>query len=246
SAAATWDGWGTALKPAWEPIILAMKPRDGTFANNALTWGVAGLNVDGGRIGLQDGETTWGSGCSQSNAPATAYGDMDNKRVGVPNILSTQGRWPANLLLDEESARMLGEQSGESGATIRNVPKSPLGRAKFDGTYNNGQRYDNTSAHYGGFPDTGTAARFFYTAKAPKREKWFYCAICDDAYPVSLVDEHEHGRPPKERKHIVRHPTQKPLDLMRYLVRLTKTPTGGVVLDMFVGSGSTGEACVEE
>ena len=94
-----------------------------------------------------------------------------------------------------------------------------------------------------GYADTGTAARFFYCAKAPKREKWFYCSICDDAYPVSLVEDHAHGFEPRERKHIVRHPTQKPLELMRYLVRLTRTPTGGNVLDPFMGSGSTGEAC---
>jgi site-specific DNA-methyltransferase (adenine-specific) len=97
-----------------------------------------------------------------------------------------------------------------------------------------------------GYGDTGGASRFFYCAKAPKSERWFYCGICDDAYPSAQREDHAHGKKPKDQKHIIMHPTQKPVELMRYLCRLTATPTGGTVLDPFMGSGTTGMACVME
>ena len=91
---------------------------------------------------------------------------------------------------------------------------------------------------------TGTASRFFYHPKAAKREKWFYCPNCDDAFRMAERPDHQHGH--ADYKHLFSHPTQKPIGLMRYLVKLTRTPTGGVVLDAFMGSGTTGEACVLE
>ena len=174
-AAKLWDGYGTALKPAWEPIILAMKPCEGTFAENALKHGVAGLNIDAGRIGTADN---------------TAGGDA-------------AGRWPANLLLDEESAAMLDEQSGitTSVAGVRH------------NSYRNGNSLHDGAAKdvMVNHADSGGASRFFYTAKA---------------------DSSERGNGND-------HPTVKPLDLMAYLCKLACPPNGGVLLDPFMGSGST-------
>lgn len=168
------------MKPAWEPIILAMRPTDGTFAANALAHGVAGMNVDGCRIG---------------DDPS--------------------GRWPANVVLDEEAGAMLDEQSGtrKSGKlTAANQVRggfagtvNAYGKAKTGGT----REYES---------NCGGASRFFYCAKASK------------------ADRGEGNT----------HPTVKPIELMRWLVRLTKTPTGGAVLDPFCGSGSTGVACALE
>lgn len=204
-AAQQWHGWGTALKPAWEPIILAMKPLDGTFANNALTWGVAGLNVDGARIPITDGATM-----ARNNKP----GDNGWKNSsGGPNAAALNGepsgRWPANLLLDEAAAAMVDAQSGEQTSSPYSYGKKSRG-----GIMNITDERRNGS----GYSDTGGASRFFYVAKASRGERG------DDNT----------------------HPTVKPLTLMRYLCKLTATPTGGVVLDPFMGSGTTGVACAME
>lgn len=202
-----WDGWGTALKPAWEPIILAMKPNDGTFANNAIAHGVAGIWVDGGGIGTEIISNPAGS-----LGVNGIYGQMqrnDSETV-------SQGRFPANLILDEEAAAMLDEQSGERsvGGTARLGKQHQAGHAFFG----------NCEPGYRTFlpNDTGGASRFFYCAKASRSER-----TCNG--------EVEN-----------RHPTVKPLSLMRYLTKLTKTPTGGTVLDMFAGSGTTPCACIFE
>jgi len=101
------DGYGTALKPAWEPIVLAMKPTDGTFAANAEKWGVAGLNIDGGRVAALDGYTE--NAVTQGlNTARTSYAPAADRRTFEP---SQQGRWPANVVLDEEAAEMVGESS---------------------------------------------------------------------------------------------------------------------------------------
>lgn len=160
-----WDGWGTALKPAWEPIILARRPLEGTVSKNVVRHGTGGLNIDECRVGVDKDDdihaknphTTGGFG----HAGASIYGDS----TGAPPYDPKQGRWPANLIHDgsEEVTGIL-----------------------------------------------GPAARFFYCAKANK----------------------------KERGKGNDHPTVKPLALMRYLCRLV-TPPGGTVLDPFMGSGST-------
>jgi site-specific DNA-methyltransferase (adenine-specific) len=176
------EGFGTALKPAWEPIIVAMKPIEGTFAENAEKWGVAGLNVDGGRIGLDDGaDLSAIQNCHKTNDHTVTL-NIDGHSQPTYN---NKGRWPANLILDEEAGAMLDEQSGRL-------------------TSGSGNRRPN-----------GGASRFFYCAKASKSERGG-----DNV-----------------------HPTVKPLKLMEYLCTLTKTPTGGIVLDPFAGSGTTGVAC---
>jgi site-specific DNA-methyltransferase (adenine-specific) len=214
-----WDGWGTALKPAHEPIVVAMKPLDGTYVNNALTWGVAGLWIDGGRVGYaeQESDNRVGTDFVSNGGDASANAN-DNQ---VPNKYYVQmykptGRFPANLIHD-------GSDEVVSGFPNTKSVRSARGGARNDGktVYNNIPQ--NIEMNYDcGFNDSGSAARFFYCAKASRSER-----------NAGLEG-------------INHHPTIKPIELMRYLVRLTKTPTGGVVLDPFTGSGTTGIACVLE
>ena len=197
-AAKLWDGWGTALKPAWEPIILAMKPLDGTFAQNALEHGVAGLNVDGARIAGTVPKVTQG--------PSTSHSSWDVRDTLQESDPHPSGRWPANVVLDEEAAGLLDEQSGErkDGMAVNRNRSGEKPNSVY-GTYASMQAVDS------GYGSSGGASRFFYTAKA------------------SRSDRGENND----------HPTVKPSDLMKWLCRLTMTPTGGTVLDPFMGSGTT-------
>jgi site-specific DNA-methyltransferase (adenine-specific) len=182
-----WHGYGTALKPAHEPAVLARKPLTGTVADNVLTWGVGALNIDGSRVG---GNT---------------------------------GRWPANVIIDEHAAEALDAQSGHSGTASDAVFLQRKRKGfKISGSENN-IRKANAPDNYG---DSGGASRFFYIAKASRAER-----------------EAGLDAPLGERGNI--HPTLKPIALMRHLVRLV-TPKGGVVLDPFMGSGSTGCAAMLE
>jgi len=212
-AAEQWQGWGRRLRPAFEPVVVGRKPLVGTVAANVLQHGTGALNIDACRIGATkdvptSASTSGRNGIYSHMAALTERGGMD------PNT----GRWPANVVLDDTTAEMLDEQSGirQGGAfpAKRNTPK-------FSGTtYANGDVYqgDNMSPARS-MGDSGGASRFFYVAKAPKRER-----------PV--VDG-------------IAHPTVKPLALMRWLIRLV-TPEGGTVLDPFEGSGTTLEACLLE
>jgi DNA modification methylase len=203
-----WDGWGTQLKPAYEPVVIAQKPVDQNYVNNALTWGVAGYWIDGGRI--KTSEIVGARRRSENESGKTNMLGV-NKQIkfgGAP----TQGRYPSNFAHDG---------SDEVMALFPETGKSTGGRIGNKGSMLNmtGTNYEAGDAGYG---DDGSAARFFYCAKASRSER---NAGLEESNP---------------------HPTVKPLALMRYLVRLTKTPTGGVVLDPFMGSGTTGCACVLE
>lgn len=235
-----WDGWGTALKPAWEPIILARKPLVGTVAANVQRYGTGALNVDACRIAGPNWNGVWGS----SNA--TVGGDRTfNASPEGEAYRSEQhpaGRWPANVLLDEEAAAQLDAQSGER--------PGQLARARTDGV-EQGNTVLGPLKHITKNPepraDTGGASRFFYCAKASRAER----EVGLDGLPVvhatsrpasddveeRTIQERLHGR--LARNH---HPTVKPVALMRWLVRLV-TPPGGLVLDPFAGSGTTGIAC---
>jgi site-specific DNA-methyltransferase (adenine-specific) len=204
-------GWGTALKPAWEPVILAMKPCEGTFAQNAEKHGVSGLNIDGGRIGTGD-SSSGREGEDSANRRYTDRGGTSFAMTPGPRGGDSKGRWPANLLLDEESAAQLDEQTGilKSGTLL------PSHNVKVSTGWSGGSQADRVKNEF--HANSGGASRFFYCAKASK----------------------------KDRGEGNGHPTVKPTDLMRYLCRLTKTPTGGVVLDPFMGSGSTGVAATLE
>jgi site-specific DNA-methyltransferase (adenine-specific) len=220
-----WDGWGTALKPAWEPIVLAMKPLDGTFAQNALKHGVAGLNIDGGRIGTDERENL---SASSNEIYGQFKGKEDQGRIAT-------GRWPANLMLDEDTAAALDEQSGEltSGANPER-----RGSDKFRECYGDFAGQMSCAPIRGA--DSGRASRFFYIAKPSATERGHRP---DKDLPLfGTVDKGFRNT----------HPTVKPTPLMHrlialvsYLARLTATPSGGVVLDPFGGSGTTAVAVRE-
>lgn len=201
-AARQWQGWGTALKPALEPIIVARKPLAGTVAENVLAHGTGALNIDGCRVDAGDGRPLIES---KSEASLHAFGNGPNgsRRAGV----TTQGRWPANLIHDgsDEVLAAFPQAQGHQGTT---------GKRK-QGTVYGAVTQDGEGVEPRG--DTGSAARFFYCAKTSK----------------------------SERGAENNHPTVKPVALMRHLLRLV-TPPGGVPLDPFVGSGSTGVAAIIE
>jgi len=152
-----WDGIGTALKPAWEPIILAMKPLDGTFAENALKWGVAGLNIDECRVAGGSDKRMCGT-TDKSGVNSIVLGARKETRT-------TQGRFPANVILDEESGKILDEQSGISKSTGGKTKKFSQNKEIY------GEYGEKIRANAGGLGDTGGASRFFYCAKASKSER---------------------------------------------------------------------------
>lgn len=231
-AAQQWDGWGTALKPAYEPVYIARKPFKGTVAQCVLEHGCGGLNIDGCRIGGDarplvtshrgNGNITYGEGLHGSRA------------IGETAL----GRWPANLVLDERAAEMLDAQTGEltTGGGLRKV-RDDCGLVGFKARALSGYEYPAS---------TGGASRFFYTAKASRSEReagldHFTPAIVNDGRDTPIDNPYQRGDTLRK----CTHPTVKPISLMRWLVRLV-TPPGGTVLDPFAGSGSTGVASVLE
>ena len=239
SDAERWQGWGTALKPAWEPIIVARKPLQGTVAQNALTWGTGAINVDGCRV---EGEP-W----AKDHPPRDGYRyvNSDFRMRTMPHKeMSPLGRWPANLIHDGSDEVMAGfpvttSNSGNLTHSNRNNPNGIYG------AYGAGP----TS----GISDAGSAARFFYCAKASRADRNEGCdglaeqdGSVGDRRPSGSMSQRIHadtGRPDTTARN--HHPTVKPAALMRYLVRLVTQP-GGVVLDPFMGSGSTGKAAMLE
>jgi site-specific DNA-methyltransferase (adenine-specific) len=208
-------GWGTALKPAFEPVVVARKPLAGTLAANVLAWGTGALNVDGCRI--EGGERPLIISKSEDSTGILGNGLNGSSHGGS----TTAGRWPANVVLDETQAEALDEMSGEAGGGTGRSTRGGGSTGDWNPTDRDaspGQtiRGDGRTI---GFGDSGGASRFFYVAKADASER--------------------------PRVNGTAHPTVKPLDLMRWLVRLV-TPPGGTVLEPFAGSGTTVEACIIE
>lgn len=243
-----WQGWGTALKPSWEPIILARKPLVGTVAANVAQYGTGGINVDGCRIKYDqaDPRITW-----QERYGGKDYGAADNAVYGPMQSRTSAGnpagRWPANVVLDEEAAELLDAQTGEKGGGFGV-------RGRGGKTYANGDGFANSLAEVGqtvGYGDSGGASRFFYTAKASRRER----EAGLEGMPRKTVQSGMGGDMPtddggnqRDRFKVTAanvHPTVKPIALMRWLCRLV-TPPNGLILDPFTGSGSTGCAAVLE
>jgi site-specific DNA-methyltransferase (adenine-specific) len=229
--AKAWDGWGTALKPAHEPIVVARKAVEGTVANNVLTYGVGALNIDGTRVGT---EVMGGQTVVSSLGRRTNEGGKHSDFVA--NI--SQGRWPANIILDEFTAELLDQQSGIS----KSKPSQKKDTTHAEEIYGKGLGNWSGSSHN----DAGGASRFFYVAKANKRDRNEGL----DELPIQRPDLRtatgmgtfeEKGVQPQRNF----HPTVKPTALMQYLIRLV-TPSNGVVLDPFAGSGSTGKAAILE
>ena len=243
-AARQWSGWGTALKPAWEPIIVARKPLCGTVAENVLTHGTGGINVDGCRI--ESGGTHGsarsagqGAGYEAHNTPGRKYGDGLGGIVSPPHSL---GRWPANVIHDgsDEVVGLFPQQQSGANPTRRGSQKFRTAYGAFTGN-------EECVSHRGA--DSGSAARFFYCAKASKADRDEGCEGIDQRLARRYgekaqgpLPQQTPSKPVAQRNH---HPTVKPAALMRYLCRLV-TPPGGVVLDPFTGSGSTGKAAILE
>jgi site-specific DNA-methyltransferase (adenine-specific) len=218
-----------------------MKPLDGTFAQNALRHGVAGLNVDGSRIGMTQEDADFIRKTARPNSAGHLHIGSVMNRPPTPTVnVHPSGRWPANLLLDEEAAALLDQQSGETRSSDR-----PRHNGEFKSVAKGRELPHTTFGH----ADTGGASRFFYVAKASRRER----EAGLDGMPER--DVHRYGGgvgrndtptsdPNRPASNANFHPTVKPLRLMEYLCTLTATPTGGVVLDPFCGSGTTGVACV--
>lgn len=203
-AAKQWDGWGTALKPALEPITLARKPLEGTVAANVLKWHTGALNIDGCRVAGVP-RTTHADGNRVTTVAAS--GHLRGKAPHGPTP-PPDGRWPANLIHDGSDEVLAGFPITTSGAGDKHIKNQ-------DGNIFKGLAPVSGLRSYQA--DTGSAARFFYCAKTSKADR--------------SADNN--------------HPTVKPTDLMRYLCRLI-TPPGGVILDPYMGSGSTGKAALAE
>ena len=234
-----WHGWGTALKPAVEPAVLARKPLIGTVADNVTAWGVGGINVDGCRVGLSDGESAPSGSGKRDSVGGVSYNLKDwiapNGGNGG-NTTPASGRWPANVILDESAGEALDAQSGwsRSSATPRH-----------NGNFKSFSKGHETAHTTHGHSDSGGASRFFYTAKASKaeREAGLEGMEIKNNMRVNAPRENEEEKHATHRAN--HHPTVKPIALMRYLVRLV-TPKDGTVLDPFMGSGSTGCAAMCE
>jgi site-specific DNA-methyltransferase (adenine-specific) len=234
-----WDGWGTALKPTVEPIVMARKPIEGTVANNVLTYGTGGLNIDASRIGYASDYDKKHQEDIRKGSGTFFGGNGEAKSEQV----SMQGRWPANIIFDEYTAELLDEQSGQAGGGFGV-------RGKGGKTYANGKGFANTLGETGqvvGYGDSGGASRFFYVAKASKRDRneglQDLEAKPGPDGPRRNLEAGESGGRGLDRQNF--HPTVKPTELMRYLVKLI-TPPRGTVLDPFTGSGSTGKAAILE
>jgi site-specific DNA-methyltransferase (adenine-specific) len=241
-----WEGWGTALKPALEPITVARKPIEGNVAQNCLKWGVGGINIDGCRVGTNPGYKY------RADANGTTFHGQQGERIkqtaekkGSEFIESTLGRFPANLIHDG-SDEVVGlfpqtKSGGGNKNSVNNQEDSFLGTG-FGGT---GTKTDWKI-------DSGSASRFFYCAKASKRERNRGCEDMEEKQTVgggggignylddvnSASGKYGSEKAPSKNN----HPTVKPIALMEYLVKLV-SKEGHTVLDPFMGSGSTGIAC---
>lgn len=198
--AQAWEGYNTGLKPAWEPIIVAMRPTEGSFPDNALAHGVAGLNIDGTRI---DGVPPSVPQPKFKSPTGQVYGMKAGKGRSGTMSQATKGRYPANLIHDGSPEVLAGFPNVKvPGPYIQKTTKTPNVYGKHK------PMAGKTTPHYG---DSGSASRFFYCAKASRKEKG----------PGNT------------------HPTVKPLALMRYLLTLVTYPGVNYILDPFCGSGST-------
>ena len=199
-----WAGWGTALKPAFEPVVVARKPLIGTVAANVLEWGTGGLNIDGSRIGTDGGGTHCDNRDDAGNCQGHSGTGKFSDTVHARQLDKTQGRWPANIILDEYTAGLLDEQQEE-------------------------------------------VSRFFYVAKASKKDRNEGLDELEaQRHADRITADGVGGDNPRNRTNHAKqnfHPTVKPTAIMEYLIKLV-TPPNGIVLDPFIGSGSTGKAAL--
>jgi site-specific DNA-methyltransferase (adenine-specific) len=222
-----WAGWGTQLKPAYEPILVAKKPVENSILDNIEKYGVGGINIDECRIPLEDNyefKTTNRKSRSENAVFNDKNNGFDSSKLTSASA-NPEGRFPANVILtysDEDKDEVCSgfpytKSTGGSGTASKT--------STFKNTYNGGWGHNKECANLGGLGDEGSAARYFYCAKATNKDR--------DEGLEGLINTHNV------------HPTVKPLELMKYLIRLV-TPKGGTVLDPFMGSGTTGKAVIYE
>jgi DNA modification methylase len=245
-----WEGWGTALKPAHEPIVMARKPlAEKSIAENVLKHGTGGINIDGSRIPSKENDKYDIRTYDSYHKTFSSYAETNEEQTFTVNEKNELGRFPANIIFDEEAGQLLDEQSGVSkskaskghyrkGNTVGDERTSKGAGLYGDGNWIEGSKHN----------DKGGASRFFYCPKAAKKDRDEGMDGFDEK--IVMLDGKE-GRTtglntpghqkPSIRKNI--HPTVKPTDLMRYLINLV-TPPNGRILDPFMGSGSTGKAAV--
>lgn len=237
-----WEGFGTALKPANEPIVLGRKPLEKglTVAENVLKYGTGAINVDAGRVDYGDEKIDF-SKVQDGNIYGSSGIYGKGKQKQTTPLFKEKGRWPANVLFDEDAAAMLDAQSGYTKDGVA-VKRNSAGKNIFS----EAKKPTAPDQTYGG---QGGASRFFYVAKASKRERNAglegmperECTAKQQNSRARMengVVTNERPSEPKSQNH---HPTVKPIKLMEYLIKLI-TPPSGTVLDPFMGSGSTGVA----
>lgn len=234
-------GYGTCLKPAYEPIIMARKPVEGTVADNMLKYGVGGINIDECRVG--DEYFTITNGDYDNNENQSCFGNI--KRTPK----EYHGRFPANVITDgsdEVKANMPDTKSNGGKTTMSDFSKY---KGSMMNTFNLKENSSRKDSNYIAPKDEGSACRYFYCAKASKKdrdeglEEFTLSKATDGCIRNNQETVREFGANSSLRRNS--HPTVKPTELMQYLVRLV-APKGAVVLDPFCGSGSTGKACMYE
>jgi DNA modification methylase len=236
-AAKQWDGWGTALKPAHEPIVLARKPLNGTVANNVLTHGVGALNINDCRVDYNGEKPSgWFDEKERTNAGFKLTAGSSSIITSVPST----GRWPANFIHDgsDEVLQLFPDSKG----AFAPVKSGHSGKSK--GIYGDyAQRGDDGATFYG---DSGSAARFFYCAKASRTERNTGLDELEEKQTTGggglTVVGGAYGSIKAKQQNF--HPTVKPLALIHYLIKLI-TPPGGTILDPFLGSGTTAVAATQ-
>jgi DNA modification methylase len=262
--AAAWVGWNTALKPAYEPVLVAQKPLDGTYAENVLTHGVGALNVSACRVGVEDRVNNAGGVSSLQRVSRVVHGYREHVTTSVGEASAVTGRWPTNLLLQHAPSCTDDECADGCPAAEMNAQSGIRTSGKMLATHaDHGKTSGVLGVFHGGsaretYGDTGGAARFFpsfrYQAKAGAGERPEYTGPTCDCIPVEVHPDNwpawatavdgacpDCGTPVG----LVMHPTVKPLELIRWLLRLI-APKGAVVLDMFAGTGTVGEAAILE
>lgn len=295
--AAQWEGWGTALKPAYEPIIMARKPFKGTVAENVLEHGTGGINIDATRIDSGAEEVPVFENAGRDSYGIYSDGLQGSKQVGKQ---SGYGRWPANVVMTHhedcievglrkvktgtavqrnggdgentvgarEDATYASEDGtetipswechldcpvglldGQSGITTSNV-RTPTGKDDRGEPNESNMVVRRADTKERGHADKGGASRFFYTSKTSKgeRDQWLKgripCATCGELDSDTHMTTNRKGEEVERQCRRNNHPTVKPIKLMEYLVKMV-TPPGGIVLDPFLGSGTTGVAAMQ-
>ncbi|MBJ2318622.1 site-specific DNA-methyltransferase [Pseudomonas fluorescens] len=230
------QGWGTALKPAHEPICVARKPFSGTVATNMGKWGTGGLNIDGCRVSAVDAEAlakNWDRDTTVDMRGGRFVGGKSGS-IAMTAEASALGRWPANLIHDG-SAEVMALFPSQAGAA---APVMGTEASAASAGLITGHRDRVAGAFHN---DSGSAARFFYCAKTSRTDRHEGMVNPGPQFKMGTTLRKVETTETKGNN----HPTVKPTDLMAYLLRLV-TPPGGVALDPFMGSGSTGKAAMRE